>query len=293
MRFTTILLPLVGLIGCGSESQPVKPPGNDSEAPAQAAAQSEPEEPEASSPAPVRDDAVAPISNEPADPIEKWADAQRAAMVDEQLRARDITDGRVLNTMRQVKRHLFVRQQDRELAYADRPLPIGHRQTISQPYMVALMTQLVRPQKDEIALDVGAGSGYQAAVLAKLVKQVYSIEIICPLADQARERLKSLGYDNVAVRCGDGYRGCPEHAPFDVIVVAAAPDHIPQPLIDQLAVGGRLVIPVGTYFQKLLLVEKGSDGSLTKRSVALVAFVPLTRNPNGKQAVPKEAEDGR
>lgn len=211
------------------------------------------------------------------DPIEKQAARQRFAMVKEQLAGRDITDERVLNAMRRVKRHLLVPEKLRDHAYIDRPLPIGHGQTISQPYIVALMTQLAQPDKNARVLDVGTGSGYQAAVLAELVPQVYSIEIICPLAESARERLEFLSYDNVEVRCGDGYEGWPEHAPFDVIIVAAAPDHIPQPLIDQLAPGGHLVIPVGILFQELLVIEKQKDGSVTKRSVAPVAFVPMTR----------------
>jgi protein-L-isoaspartate(D-aspartate) O-methyltransferase len=205
-------------------------------------------------------------------------DQKAEAMVKEQLAARDITDKRVLAAMRRVRRHLFVPESLRDLAYSDRPLPIGHGQTISQPYIVALMTQLGKPGKDERALDIGTGSGYQAAVLAELVQQVYSIEILCPLADAARQRLESLGYNNVDVRCGDGYAGWPEHAPFDVIIVAAAPEHVPQPLIDQLAPGGQLVIPVGRHYQELVVIEKQPDGRVKRRSVAPVAFVPMTRN---------------
>jgi protein-L-isoaspartate(D-aspartate) O-methyltransferase len=224
----------------------------------------------------IMDKPAAPFSPSD-DPFEREAERKRLAMVREQLARRDITDERVLNAMRQVKRHLLVPKAWRDLAYVDSPLPIGHGQTISQPYIVALMTQLSRPGKRDRALDVGTGSGYQAAVLAGLVEHVYSVEIICPLADAARARLQPLGYDNVDVRCGDGYGGWPEHAPFDVIIVAAAADQIPQPLIDQLAAGGRLVIPVGTYFQDLLIVEKQADGTLKRRSVAPVAFVPMTR----------------
>ena len=159
-------------------------------------------------------------------------------MVEEQLKGRDITDTRVLDVMAKVPRHLFVPEEERPWAYADHPLPIGLGQTISQPYIVALMTQLALPRKAARALDVGTGSGYQAAVLAELVKEVCSIEILCPLADSARARLKGMGYGNVEVRCGDGYRGWPEKAPFDVIIVAAAPDHVPEPLVQQLAPGG-------------------------------------------------------
>ncbi len=220
---------------------------------------------------------AAPTPEEFDDPVEREAAIQRFAMVQKQLVGREITDERVLNAMRRVKRHLLVPEKYRNSAYLDSPLPIGHGQTISQPYIVALMTQLAQPDKNARVLDVGTGSGYQAAVLAELVPQVYSIEIICPLADSARERLEFLSYDNVEVRCGDGYEGWPEHAPFDVIIVAAAPDHIPQPLIDQLAPGGHLVIPVGRFFQELLVIEKQKDGSVTKRSVAPVAFVPMTR----------------
>jgi protein-L-isoaspartate(D-aspartate) O-methyltransferase len=202
--------------------------------------------------------------------------AARLAMVTRQLAARDITDKSVLDAMGGVKRHLFVPPEVRSGAYADHPVPIGHNQTISQPYIVALMTQLVTPKKSMRALDVGTGSGYQAAVLAKLVSQVYSIEIVCPLADNAGSLLKRLGYQNVTVKCGDGYKGWKEHAPFDIIIVAAAPSHIPQPLIEQLAPGGKLVIPVGVGLQELKVVTKGADGSHTTRSNSPVRFVPMT-----------------
>lgn len=198
-------------------------------------------------------------------------------MVNEQLRGRDITHPRVLEAMKRVPRHRFVPKADRKRAYRDHPLPIGHRQTISQPYIVALMSQLAQPKSDHRALDIGTGSGYQAAVLAELVERVYSIEIVEPLAESARARLEELGYDNVEVRHGDGYRGWPEHAPFDVIIVAAAPDHIPELLIEQLAPGGRLVIPVGGgFFQQLIVVEKDPDGNVHQRTVAPVGFVPMT-----------------
>ncbi len=210
------------------------------------------------------------------DPDSSRFDQLRARMVDRQLRARDITEPRVLDVMGRVPRHLFVPESDRDRAYGDHAMPIGHRQTISQPYIVALMTQLAKPTREARVLDIGTGSGYQAAVLAELVEKVYSIEIVEPLADEARTRLRSLGYDNVEVRCGYGYQGWPEHAPFNVIIVAAAPDHIPQPLIDQLATGGRLVIPVGSHFQELIVVEKQNDGRVHKRTVAPVAFVPMT-----------------
>lgn len=202
--------------------------------------------------------------------------AARRRMVEEQLAARDIRDPRVLEAMLRVPRHRFVPEALAAEAYDDHPLSIGHGQTISQPYIVALMTQLAAPRPEGRALDVGTGSGYQAAVLAELCREVYSIEILEPLAAEAAERLKRLGYRNVTVRTGDGYRGWPEKAPFDLIIVAAAPDHVPQPLIDQLAPGGRLVIPVGDARQELLLIEKGRDGAVRRESVAPVMFVPMT-----------------
>jgi protein-L-isoaspartate(D-aspartate) O-methyltransferase len=201
---------------------------------------------------------------------------RRAEMVARQLVARDITNRHVLEAMGRVPRHEFVPAQHRRLAYMDSPLPIGHGQTISQPYVVALMTQLADPQPGDKTLDVGTGSGYQAAVLAELVAHVCSIEILEPLATEARQRLQTLGYTNVSVRAGDGYRGWPEKAPFDIIIVAAAPDHVPQPLVEQLAPGGKMVIPVGRLFQNLLVVEKDKDGTVTQHNVAPVAFVPMT-----------------
>jgi len=202
--------------------------------------------------------------------------AARRRMVEEQLAARDIRDPRVLEAMLRVPRHRFVPENFLHEAYDDHPLPIGHGQTISQPYIVALMTQSAAPDADARALDVGTGSGYQAAVLAELCREVYSIEILEPLAVEAAERLKRLGYRNVTVRVGDGYQGWPEKAPFDLIIVAAAPDHVPPPLIDQLAPGGRLVIPVGDARQELLLIVKGEDGVVRRESVAPVMFVPMT-----------------
>jgi protein-L-isoaspartate(D-aspartate) O-methyltransferase len=197
-------------------------------------------------------------------------------MVDQQVLGRDIRDPAVLRAMSLVPRHEFVPERLRDEAYADEALPIEHRQTISQPYVVALMTQLARPTAASRALDVGTGSGYQAAVLADICQQVYSIEIVGPLAVQARARLERLGYRNVEVRQGDGFQGWPEHAPFDVIIVAAAPRQIPQPLIDQLAPGGRLVIPVGDHLQYLHVVERRPDGSVHQWREIPVAFVPMT-----------------
>jgi len=200
----------------------------------------------------------------------------RQTMVQRHLRGRNITDERVLEVMGRIPRERFVPPSHRRRAYADHPLSIGHRQTISQPYIVAVMTQVAKPKPESRALDVGTGSGYQAAVLAGLCKDVYSIEIVKPLAEEARKRLAEMGYDNVTVRYGDGYRGWPEKAPFDVIIVAAAPDHVPQALIDQLAPGGRLVIPVGNARQELILIEKQPDGTIRRRNVGGVKFVPMT-----------------
>lgn len=185
----------------------------------------------------------------------------------------------VLDALRDVPRHEFVPSPLRDRAYEDRPLPIGHGQTISQPYIVALMTNLLKPQRDHVVLEVGTGSGYQAAVLSRLVRQVFTIEIVEPLAQQATERLKSLGYSNVTVRSGDGYAGWPEQAPFDAIIVTAGAERIPRPLIAQLKPGGRMVIPVGSGDQKLVVLEKLSDGTIRSHAVLPVTFVPFTRRP--------------
>jgi protein-L-isoaspartate(D-aspartate) O-methyltransferase len=192
-------------------------------------------------------------------------------------------DNRVMAAMATVQRHEFVPPDLEYRAYDNGPLPIGHGQTISQPFIVALMTDLLRPKAGDTVLEVGAGSGYQAAILAKVVKQVYTVEIVAPLAEAAGERLKRLGYANVEVRCGDGYAGLPEHAPFDGILVAAAAPHVPQPLLDQLKPGGRLVIPLGQAYsaQELLVIEKAADGSINRQSVLPVAFVPLTGGLGG------------
>jgi protein-L-isoaspartate(D-aspartate) O-methyltransferase len=200
-------------------------------------------------------------------------------MVEWQLRRRGIDDERVLAAMGRVPRELFLPPELREAAYADAALPIGGLQTISQPYMVALICQQLALQGGERVLDVGTGSGYQAAVLAECVAKVYTIEIVAPLGARAREVLNGLGYKNVEVRIGDGYKGWPEAAPFDAIIVTAAPDHIPQPLLDQLAPRGRMVIPVGSRhgIQDLLVITKDAEGrAVTKRTIA-VRFVPLTR----------------
>jgi len=187
-------------------------------------------------------------------------------------------DQRVLAAMAAVPRHEFVRPQDRDVAYENRPLPIGHGQTISQPYIVAVMTDLVEPARGCRALEVGTGSGYQSAVLSLLCEDVYTIEIIEPLGRQAQERLERLGYQNVHTRIGDGYYGWAEAAPFDVIVVTAVAGHVPPPLLAQLKAGGRMVLPVGTRFttQQLVLVQKLADGKLRTRQLLPVSFVPLT-----------------
>lgn len=187
-------------------------------------------------------------------------------------------DPRVLTAIATVPRHEFVPPELRRLAYQNRPLPIGHGQTISQPYIVAIMTDLLRLEPQSRVLEIGTGSGYQAAILAELVNEVYSIEIIKPLAEQAAVRLERLGYDKVKTIQGDGYYGWEQHAPFDAIIVTAAASHIPPPLIKQLKVGGRMIIPVGSLFmaQELLLVKKEEGGKITTRQILPVRFVPLT-----------------
>jgi protein-L-isoaspartate(D-aspartate) O-methyltransferase len=201
---------------------------------------------------------------------------ERDRMVREQIEARGVTDPRVLAALRKVPRHELVPENVRSFAYEDRPLPIGHGQTISQPYIVAEMTAQLELSGDERVLEIGTGSGYQAAVLGELAKEVWSIEIVEPLARRAAEDLERLGYDNVHVRAGDGYAGWPEHAPFDAIIVTAAPEHIPQPLIDQLAVGGRMILPVGgRAYQNLVLVTRDETG-VEQRELLGVMFVPMT-----------------
>ncbi len=199
---------------------------------------------------------------------------QRQAMVSEQIVSRGINDEKVIVAMRAVQRHLFVPDAVRQFSYNDSPLSIGYGQTISQPYIVALMTELAQLTGEEKVLEIGTGSGYQAAVLAELGLEVYTIEILQPLADSASQRLKELGYTTVTVQCGDGYQGWPEHAPFDVIIVTAAPPEIPEALIAQLKEGGRMVIPVGDYFQELKLVKK-VRGQIKVDTIIPVRFVPM------------------
>ncbi|HEV2841379.1 MAG TPA: protein-L-isoaspartate(D-aspartate) O-methyltransferase [Chthoniobacterales bacterium] len=205
--------------------------------------------------------------------------SQLTAMVERQLRGRGITDPRTLRAMASVPREKFVPPELRARAYDDGPLPIGHGQTISQPYIVALMTEQIQPKPGQRVLEIGTGSGYQAAVLSELVAEVYSIEIVRPLAQRAEGLLRELGYKNVHVKAGDGYKGWPEHAPFDAIIVTAAPDHVPQPLIEQLREGGRMIIPVGeSRAQNLYLLEK-RNGQVKQTAVIPVKFVPFTRDP--------------
>jgi protein-L-isoaspartate(D-aspartate) O-methyltransferase len=220
------------------------------------------------------------VAQAPSDPYA----AARKRMVEEDIASggwsRDaVKDKSVLKAMETVPRHEFVPEHLRHRAYHDGPLPIGHGQTISQPYIVAAMTELLKPDKDDVVLEIGTGSGYQAAVLSGLVQEVYTIEIVEALGKTATQRLKDLGYANVHVRLGDGYGGWPEHAPFDAIVVTAAASHIPPPLLEQLKPGGRMVIPVGPPFQvqTLMLVEKDEKGRAKQRSQMPVQFVPLTR----------------
>ncbi|MDI7269236.1 MAG: protein-L-isoaspartate(D-aspartate) O-methyltransferase [Myxococcota bacterium] len=201
----------------------------------------------------------------------------RAAMVSEQIAARGVSDPAVLRAMGRVQRHRFVPTGQMPFAYDDTPLPIGQGQTISQPYIVAVMTEMARVSPGDKVLEIGAGSGYQAAILAEVGARVFTIEIVPALAASARALLESLGYaGRITVREGDGYRGWPEEAPFDAIVVTAAPPEVPPPLVEQLAPGGRLVAPVGDLLQDLIVIEKATDGSVARRSVLPVRFVPMT-----------------
>ncbi len=205
---------------------------------------------------------------------ERYARA-RASMVEHQIAAMGITDTSVLDAMRSVPRHLFVPEEHRREAYEDYPLPIGHGQTISQPFIVAAMTAALRLLPKDRVLEIGTGSGYQAAVLAELCRQVFSIEIIDPLARHAIDTFAKLGYRNIEVRIGDGYNGWPEQSPFDCIILTAAPNHIPQPLIDQLVMGGRMVLPLGDREQTMVILRKTPQG-VTREDRYGVRFVPMT-----------------
>jgi protein-L-isoaspartate(D-aspartate) O-methyltransferase len=203
---------------------------------------------------------------------------ERYEMVEEQIRKRGISDEAVLNAMLKVPRHKFVPAQQIEQAYRDTPLLIGYGQTISQPYIVAYMTEAAQVTKDKKVLEIGTGSGYQAAVLGELAREVYTIEIIPELAEQAGRLLKESGYQNVFVRAGNGYLGWPEKAPFDAIIVTAAPEEIPQALVGQLALGGRMIVPVGDFIQEMVVIEKAQSG-ITEKKTMKVRFVPMTGKP--------------
>jgi protein-L-isoaspartate(D-aspartate) O-methyltransferase len=200
---------------------------------------------------------------------------QRERMVQAHIEARGIRHKGVLDAMRNTPRHLFVPEALRFRAYDDTPLPIGHGQTISQPYIVASMTELLRPQPADRVLEIGTGSGYQAAILSPLVKHVYTMEIVEPLGAQAAQLLRALGYKNVTVRIGDGYEGWPEEAPFDKIIITAAPPEMPEALIRQLKNGGRLVAPIGREWQELIVLDKDENGRVTQRREYPVMFVPM------------------
>ncbi|MBN1380798.1 MAG: protein-L-isoaspartate(D-aspartate) O-methyltransferase [Deltaproteobacteria bacterium] len=199
---------------------------------------------------------------------------KRQQMVNEEIERRGIKDQHVLDAMRKVKRHLFVPDDLQDSAYDDRPLPIGYGQTISQPYIVAFMTEAGKIEPDDRVLEIGTGSGYQAAVLGEMAKEVYTIEILKPLAENSRQRLDRLGYRNIKVKHGDGYKGWPQYAPYDCIIVTAAPPELPKELLKQLKVGGRMVIPVGSFFQDLYLITR-TDAGYQKKVLLPVRFVPM------------------
>ncbi len=218
--------------------------------------------------------AIAYCEDNTLDEEQQFAEA-RIAMVQSQIIARGIEDTLVLQAMLDVKRHLFVPVGNRRMAYADSPLPIGEGQTISQPYIVAIMTELLQLDDNDKVLEIGTGSGYQAAILAEIAEEVYTIEIIEILTKNSEKLLAELEYKNITVKCGDGYKGWEEHAPFDGIIVTCAPPYVPQPLIDQLAEGGKMVIPVGEFYQELKLIEK-TNGEIKTTSIIPVRFVPMT-----------------
>ena len=219
-----------------------------------------------------------PAVEEQSEPVQDKYSKQRRDMVEQQIRARGVNDDEVLKAMRKVPRHLFVPEPQRRSAYADTPLPIGLNQTISQPFIVAYMTEAADISGKDKVLEIGTGSGYQAAILGEIAREVYTIEIVPELARRSGSLLKELGYKNVFAKEGNGYLGWPEHAPFDAIIVTAAPDEVPKPLIDQLAVGGTMVIPVGTSYQEMTLITKTKKGVTEKRTIP-VRFVPMTGKP--------------
>lgn len=202
---------------------------------------------------------------------------KRIIMIEDQIKARGVKNPDVLRAMEEVPRHLFVSEDLKHVAYTDGPLPIGHGQTISQPYIVALMTELLEPDSQHMVLEVGTGSGYQAAVLSKLAKHVYTIEIIPELGQEAEKRLKQMGYDNISVKIGDGYKGWPEKAPFDRIIITAAPEQIPEKLVEQLKPGGQMILPVGPQLwgQDLIVLEKNEQGEISTKKSIPVRFVPM------------------
>ena len=206
-------------------------------------------------------------------------DNSRVRMVEDQIKGRGVKDQAVLKAVSTVKRELFVPERYRDLAYSDRPLPIGHKQTISQPYIVAYMTEQLQVEKHQKVLEIGTGSGYQAAILAELANHVFTIEIIPELAEGAKKVLNKTGYDNITVRTGDGYKGWPDQAPFDRIMVTAAPEEIPKKLVQQLANDGRMIIPVGAnlFMQYLWLIKKDKDGIVMKEKILPVRFVPMVK----------------
>ena len=203
--------------------------------------------------------------------------AQRQHMVKEQVVMRGVMTDRILAALGKVPREEFVPAEYRAASYSDQPLPIGYDQTISQPFIVALMTEELRPQPTDRVLEIGTGSGYQAAILAELVAEVYSIEIVEPLAKKAEATLQRLGYKNVHVKTGDGYKGWPEHSPFDSVIVTCAPEHVPEPLVDQLKEGGRMIIPVGAKFAQALYLLEKKNGRLEQSAILPVKFVPMQR----------------
>lgn len=232
--------------------------------------------PACASHSPADSDEVAALLQTTDDSEQKFEKQRRQLVAD--IRSQGVRDKAVLDAIQAVPRHRFVPDELRQRAYENRPLPIGHEQTISQPYIVAYMTEAADIKAGEKVLEIGTGSGYQAAVLAKLARDVYSIEIIPELAESARALLKELGYDNIHVRAGNGYEGWPEHAPFDAIVVTAAPDSVPQALVDQLAVNGKMVIPVGTGYQEMMIITRTKSGLKRERTIP-VRFVPMTGKP--------------